>query len=468
MRNPSVSFVISTRNRRDVLLRTLTHIAACGLPPWEFETFVVDNASTDHTPGAVRVNFPKVNLIARRSNGGAVARNDALPKCRGTYVVFLDDDSFPMPGAVRRMIEKFNDRPRLGAAVFSVVLPDGRQECSAYPDVFIGCGTGFRRAALDQVGGLPSDFFMQAEEYDLSLRLLDAGWAVQRFDDLIVHHLKTPTARRSSRTTRLDVRNNLLLAARRFPLPAAIRLGIDWTRRYWWIARTQNHRLAFVGGLVQGAVRGLFDRINPLSRQRKIVSPATMLRFTRREQIRSTLQSARERRGVCKVVFIDAGKNLSMFLAAARDAGVQVLAIADDKLTATGRRFGGVPIVSDAIARAMDFDAAVVSNLSPVHAETRRTTWRRATGRPVIDILEFESEFQPALPAGIAENKLAVVAPADTGNPTAGAGDSLLGAGNPLLGAGEPLTGASQPLTGAGPAEARSRRTAARTASRAA
>ena len=46
------------------------------------------------------------------------------------------------------MVEHFEAMPSLGAAVFTVTLPDGSRECSAYPDVFIGCGVGFRRAAL--------------------------------------------------------------------------------------------------------------------------------------------------------------------------------------------------------------------------------------------------------------------------------------------------------------------------------
>ena len=104
-----------------------------------------------------------------------------------------------MPGAIERMIAYFESDPRLGAATFTVTLPDGARECSAYPDVFIGCGTGVRRTAIDQTGGLPDDFFMQAEEYDLSLRLLDAGWRIRGFDALRVLHLKTPTARVSLR-----------------------------------------------------------------------------------------------------------------------------------------------------------------------------------------------------------------------------------------------------------------------------
>src|SRR5207248_3299787 len=152
----------------------------------------------------------------------------------------LDDDSFPLPGETARMIDHFENDRRLGAAVFTITLPDGSRECSAYPDVFIGCGTGFRRRALEQVGGLPDDFFMQAEEYDLSLRLLDGGWSVRTFDDLHVTHLKTSQARVSERTIRLDVRNNLTLIGRHFPDQWVRPFALDWMRRYAAIAKAKG------------------------------------------------------------------------------------------------------------------------------------------------------------------------------------------------------------------------------------
>src|SRR5689334_20913811 len=139
-------------------------------------------------------------------------------------------------------------QPNLGAAVFTVWLPDGSRECSAYPDVCIGCGTGFRRSALQQVGGLPEDFFMAAEEYDLSLRLLDAGWEVQSFADLHVTHLKTPGSRFLRRITRLDTRNNTLLALRYFPDPWRSLYAAEWLQRYRLIASAKGHRSAFWRG----------------------------------------------------------------------------------------------------------------------------------------------------------------------------------------------------------------------------
>ena len=121
-------------------------------------------------------------------------KNLGLPIARGQFILFLDDDSHPQPGAIDAMLHHFAADPKLAAISFAVMLPNGAGECSEYPSVFIGCGVGLRKSAIDQVGGLPDEFFMQAEEYDLSLRLLAAGWPLRRCADLLVHHEKTPAA----------------------------------------------------------------------------------------------------------------------------------------------------------------------------------------------------------------------------------------------------------------------------------
>jgi hypothetical protein len=301
--NLLVSFIISTYNRRQVTLDTLRHVKQCGLNADAFEVLVVDNASKDGTADAIARRFPSVRLVRLKRNRGSCAKNAALPQARGRFIVFLDDDSYPQPGSVTRMIRKFETHPRLGAAVFTVTLPDGSRECSAYPDVFIGCGTGFRRRALAQVGGLPDDFFMQAEEYDLSLRLLQGGWDVRSFDDLHVAHMKSPQARVSRRTTRLDVRNNFIVAYRYLPDPWRRVIANDWMRRYWMIARRKGHRAAFIRGVIGGAIRSVFDKRQPLD-------PDVFEQFTRMKQIETRLRRAQEEHGLTTVLLIDLGKNV--------------------------------------------------------------------------------------------------------------------------------------------------------------
>ena len=377
-----ITFLISTYNRREVLLQTLRRLGDCGLPTEAFEIIVVDNASRDGTADAVGQEFLGVRLIALQHNKGPCAKNVGLTHARGEFVVFLDDDSFPEANSLQRMVAHFRRDETLGAAVFTVTLPDGTRECSAYPSVFIGCGTGFRRASLEQVGGLPEDFFMQAEEYDLSLRLMDAGWDVRTFDDLHVTHLKTPAARFSKRVTRLDVRNNLVLASRHFPEKWVRPFAIDWMKRYYFIAAAKGHRTAYFAGLAQGLARVV------LSGKRKAIADATFERFARIDEIERRFRQAQRQLNLRSVLFVDLGKNILPFWLAAQACGLNIVAIADRNLGRSRRRYRGIPIVADDIARNLEFDAAIVSNLSPVHAHGARDRWRAIDDRLVIDLFE--------------------------------------------------------------------------------
>lgn len=379
---PTVSFIISTFNRKDVVLQTLAQIDNCGLSREEYETLVVDNASTDGTGQALRQAFPLIHLLERDYNQGPVSKNLAIRSARGRYVVFLDDDSFPQPGSVHRMIRHFEADPKLGAACFNVILPDGARECSAYPNVFIGCGTGFRRTVLEQAGGLPEDFFMQAEEYDLSLRILAAGYEIKYFDDIYVTHLKSPTARSSERTTQFDVRNNLVLITRYFPKKWVLPFVKDWLRRYRMIAASKGHELAYFKGMMSG----LFRTMRPSNR--RPVDEHTFEKLVKLNETEIRLHRAVKEHGLKKILFVDFGKNMLPFYLAAQKLGLEIVAIADERLGAHGRRYRKIPIFNDEMCRRFTFDAAVVSNLSPVHAAQRRDAWRQADTRLVIDLFE--------------------------------------------------------------------------------
>ena len=383
-----VSFVIATYNRRDVLLHCLEQIQQVGPEAGRFEIIVVDNASTDGTARAVAERFEQVVLLPQAENRGPCAKNAALAAARGEFVVFLDDDSFPQPGSVRRMLEHFARDPGLGAAVFTVNLPDGSRECSAYPDVCIGCGTGLRRAALVEAGGLPEEFFMGAEEYDLSLRLLDAGWRIRGFGDLHVTHLKTPQARFPRRITRLDARNNLLLALRYFPEPWRMIYATEWMERYRLMAAVRGHSGAFWIGALQGLVRGLAEDHRP-------ISDSAFEQFAKIEQINARMAELKRELGLRRVLLVDLGKNIPAFRLAAARCGLNVAGVADARLGGRGWSYRGWPILSDAAALGLAFDAAIISNLSVVHARQRFAGWRELCSRPVIDLLA-----QPATAEG--------------------------------------------------------------------
>ncbi|MGD8452516.1 MAG: glycosyltransferase [Phycisphaerae bacterium] len=363
---PLVSIVMATYNRREVVRHTLDQIADCGLGEGEYEVIAADNASTDGTP-EVFAGRPHVRVLRLDENLGSCAKALAVEQARGELILFLDDDSYPRPGCLARMQAHFAADARLGAAGFTVHLADGRQECSALPHVFVGCGVGLRARALREVGGLDRSFFMQAEEYDLSLRLLQAGWRVEVLGDLQVEHGKSPVARRSERTTFYDVCNNLRVIGRYLPPAVARAYRHDWLRRYGWLAEQAGHGEAFAAGIAAGRQRMLADRRAGLRRQ---LLPDVLEDVFCWSRIEGRMRELR-REGVRRIVLADMGKNVYAFWRGAQRAGLNVLAVADDRLAAPGRIYRDAAVMSSEAAEALGAEAWVVSNTSYVHARRR-------------------------------------------------------------------------------------------------
>ncbi len=372
---PEVSFILATYNRRAVVTETLARLTRCGIDRRDYEVIVVDNASSDGTPDAVAGQSDV--LIRLRRNAGSCAKAYGVDVARGRYVVFLDDDSNPHPGSVARMIERFEDDPKLGAAGFAVHLPDGGQEGGALPGVFVGCGVGLRAEALRVVGGLDRSFFMQAEEYDLAFRLVGAGWRVKVFDDLHVDHLKTPCARRSARTTYYDIRNNLRVVARYLPPAHYNAYRRDWLQRYAWLAQRDGHTRSFGRGALAGRLRGVVER---RTHRKYRLSASALEHFFRWEYVRRKMAELATG-GTRRIVLADLGKNIFAFHRAANETGMTVLAIGDDRFRAGGRRYRGIPVVSLEDVLRLDADTVVVANSAVVHGTDTYNRLVRRVGK---------------------------------------------------------------------------------------
>lgn len=376
---PIVSIIIATHNRREAVERTLAQLEHCGLDKSDYETIVVDNDSSDGTTDAIG---PRVTrLLSLPRNSGSTAKAYGADIARGRYYVFLDDDSYPRPGCLERMICRFEGEPHLGAAGFTVHLADGRKEGGALPGVFVGCGVGLRAEAYEECGGLDRTLFMQAEEYDLAFRLAVAGWDVEVYDDLHVEHEKTPQQRQSDRTVHYDTRNNLRVLARYLPSPYAAIYRVDCIQRYQWLAARESpeHVRAFWRGRRAGDLHAMVER--PLYHRSRLSEPA-FERFFRWSDIRTRMTELWQA-GANRLLFADLGKNIYPFHLAARQLGLHVVAIADDRFAAPLRDYRGTPIlpVGDALQTA--FDAIVVSNTSAVHAARTSALLTLKTGSPI-------------------------------------------------------------------------------------
>lgn len=113
---PSVSVVIPTRDRPDMVLRAVRSVLAQQLPPAEL--LVVDDGGASDlsrrlreiaTPGRLRLH-----VLRGPRRGPGAARNVGVQAARGDLVAFLDDDDIWLPHKLDWQVPWFVRQPRLG------------------------------------------------------------------------------------------------------------------------------------------------------------------------------------------------------------------------------------------------------------------------------------------------------------------------------------------------------------------
>lgn len=228
--SPSVSIAILNYQRRDALRQALESARGQNYP---VEILAVDNASTDGSAEMVRDEFPDVRLVRLPENIAAAARNVGVASAKGDIVFTLDNDvRFSTPDDVARGLEVFRRHPRAAVVNFMIVGPDGalcrRDWCHPrdpepwgereFPTTYVLEGaSACRREAFVASGGYWPPFFIGHEGWDLSYRLLDAGWELLYSPAVRVRHMVDDSVRPSSRIYYTFTRNAIWVALRNMP-----------------------------------------------------------------------------------------------------------------------------------------------------------------------------------------------------------------------------------------------------------
>jgi glycosyltransferase involved in cell wall biosynthesis len=116
MSHPTVSIIVPTYNRRDLLPRALDSIVAQTFSDWEI--VLVDDGSNDGTDDLAAEYAAGLGdrlVYLRQDNlGSSAARNRGIEACRGRFVAFLDSDDEFVPHKLDRQLQLFELRPELG------------------------------------------------------------------------------------------------------------------------------------------------------------------------------------------------------------------------------------------------------------------------------------------------------------------------------------------------------------------
>ena len=122
--HPTVTVVIPTRNRCDLLKETIASVFAQTYAHWEL--IVVDDASDDATASWLRsLTDGRVQIIRFDQRSERThARNTGLHAAKGPYILFLDDDDLLAENALRAHVAALEAFPEAVMSVGGYVMFD--------------------------------------------------------------------------------------------------------------------------------------------------------------------------------------------------------------------------------------------------------------------------------------------------------------------------------------------------------
>ncbi len=205
---------------------------------FQYDIFVVDNASSDGSVEEIKSKFAHVHVISNKENVGfSKANNQAIKASNSRYVLLLNSDTIVNENTLDEMIFFMDEETNVGAVGCEVNLPDGTldkachrgfptPEASLYYmlglakkfpnsakynsyhksymnmhevhdiDCLVGAFMVVRREAFEQVGLLDEEFFMYGEDIDWCYRIKEAGWRIVYNPTVSIVHYKGASSRR--------------------------------------------------------------------------------------------------------------------------------------------------------------------------------------------------------------------------------------------------------------------------------
>lgn len=237
---PVVTAVVVAWNRAELTFACLRALAAQGdVGP---EIVVVDNGSTDETP-ALLTQVDGITVVTNEENlGFTAAANLGAGRAHGEFLLFVNSDAEPLPGAVAQLIETARRGPAIGAVGGKLVFPDGRLQeagsivwsdgsCDGYGrccDPAAGefnferdvdfCSAALlltRRELFDRLGGFDERYRpAYYEDVDYCVRLWSNGWRVAYEPRAVAIHHEFGSAASRDASVRLQRERRPVFAAR--------------------------------------------------------------------------------------------------------------------------------------------------------------------------------------------------------------------------------------------------------------
>lgn len=209
---PEISVIILNYNGAAWLQRCVDSILEQSILG-KIEIIIADNASSDSSPELARrlaKSHPAITFVDNGGNLGFCAGNNAPAKlAKGDFLFFLNNDTWLEPDCLERLRDGVRKQKAAGGAPLIMNYSDASIQslgASGF-DLFgffssqktlrqhpfkvmawSGCSYLIRRDVFFEIGMFDAEFFMYADEWDLSWRLWIAGHTGVIVPDARLHH----------------------------------------------------------------------------------------------------------------------------------------------------------------------------------------------------------------------------------------------------------------------------------------
>lgn len=269
---PAITVIVVNYNGGDYLRGCLASLARQTFT--DFETIVVDNASTDASLAGIAEKPERLTILRQDKNLGFASGNNVGARAgRGKWLALLNPDAEAAPDWLAAMLRAVEQRPShrmvacLQVSLHDAAKLDGAGDCYlaygyawrggfGHPvakapeagECFAPCGAAafYPRDLFLDAGGFDERYFCYHEDVDMAFRLRLMGERCQYVPDAVVRHAGSGiTGRTSAFAVRHGVRNGVWTYVKNMPGGLLLLTSPVW----------------FVGSLallLRGAVRGVF------------------------------------------------------------------------------------------------------------------------------------------------------------------------------------------------------------------
>lgn len=283
-----IAIIIITYNRPADMLALAMNIEKLSSKKELLEEIIIVNNNSTESYDAVK-SFIQENpstpfkLIESKENlGVSRGRNFAIKQSKAPILVLIDDDAeFQDTDALKRINEAVIENPHAGILAMKILYFQNSQfQLNAFPHksfekrkhlqsfdtyYFAGCGNIIVKEAFDIAGPFPTDFFYGMEEYDLSYRILDAGFTIKYIADIVLLHKESPEGRqtKSDKLRGMWV-NKTKVAWRYLPMPCYFTTAIMWSM--FFLLKSKFDLIGFINGWLAIVTIPINEKRNKVSK----------------------------------------------------------------------------------------------------------------------------------------------------------------------------------------------------------